>query len=81
MVFMAVKTTVYLNEELAEQIRRLTGARKVNQFINEALWEKLNELEAQRLEAEMKAGYLATGRERAELDADWSALDVDRWPE
>ena len=78
---MAVKTTIYLSEGLAEQIRRVTGERKVNQFINQTLSEKLNELEAQRLEAEMKAGYLATDRDRADLDADWSALDVEHWPE
>jgi metal-responsive CopG/Arc/MetJ family transcriptional regulator len=77
---MAVRTTLYLDEDLAGRLRRLVADRKMNRFINEALAEKLEQVEAEQLEAEMRAGYVAVAEERRELAADWATVDVEDWP-
>ncbi|MBI2940067.1 MAG: hypothetical protein HYY04_06465 [Chloroflexi bacterium] len=77
---MPVKTTIYLDEELLGRVRRLLPSRGLNRFINEALAEKVDALERQQIEQAMREGYLASQRERADLDRDWEAVDVEGWP-
>lgn len=77
---MMVKKTLYLDEDLADRLRQVTAGRKLNRFINDTLAEKIDQLEADRLEAEMKAGYVAVKSEREELVDDWSAVDLEHWP-
>lgn len=80
---MPVRTTVYLEEEVLERVRRVVPPRGLSQFINEALVEKTETLERQAIEQAMKEGYLATGRtagDREALSADWEAVDTESWP-
>jgi hypothetical protein len=78
-----VRTTVYLDEELASRARRVARPRQMNRLINEALEEKVATLEREQLEREMREGYIAAeaDEERAAEIAEWSVLDVDGWPE
>jgi predicted transcriptional regulator len=76
-----VKTTVYLDDELAQRLKELVPPRKLNRFINEAVADKAEQLEEERLNALLREGYLATRDEDPELIADWSTLDVEGWPE
>ncbi len=76
-----MRTTIQVDEALAERLRRLIPARRFNRFVNEALTEKVAALERQRLEQELREGYLATRADRAELNADWGIVDVEGWPE
>jgi predicted transcriptional regulator len=76
-----VKTTVYLDDDLAGRLKQLVAPRKLNRFINDALAEKAEQLEEEQLQAELREGYLATRDEREEVARDWSALDVEGWPE
>jgi hypothetical protein len=78
---MAVRTTVHLDERLLLRVRRLVPERGLSRFINEAVAAKADEVERERVEAEMKEGYLATRTERAALNKDWGAIDTERWPE
>ncbi|MGH2356154.1 MAG: hypothetical protein ACRDI2_13060 [Chloroflexota bacterium] len=78
---MPVRTTVHLDERLVERLRHVAPPRGLNRFINDALVEKLDALERQRIEQAMREGYLATRRDRAELDADWQVVDTEGWPE
>lgn len=55
--------------------------RRLNRFVNEALAKKVAAVERQQLEQAMQEGYLATRRERAELNGDWTLLDTAEWPE
>ncbi|HEU0166172.1 MAG TPA: hypothetical protein VFS62_00230 [Chloroflexota bacterium] len=76
-----MKTTVYLDDGLAERLKQLVAPRKLNRFINEAVAAKAEELEEERLQALLREGYLATRDERDEVARDWAALDVEGWPE
>jgi hypothetical protein len=74
------RTTLYLDEALHDRLRRFVPARGLNRFINQTLTEKVEALERREIEEEMKEGYLATARDRAELSNDWSVVDIENWP-
>ena len=76
-----MRTTIQVEEALAERVRRLIPPRRFNKFVNEALAEKVAALEQRRFEQEMREGYLATRKDRAALNADWAAVDLEGWPE
>ncbi len=78
---MPVRTTVYLDDRLAGRARRVVAPRKLNKLINEALEEKVAELERAALVSAMKKGYIATRDDRDELARDWEAVDLENWPE
>ena len=78
---MAMRTTVSLDERLHAKIKALTGTRGMNQFVNDALWEKIRRIDQEKLEAEMKAGYLATRADRVKLNEDWQTTNLEGWPE
>ena len=76
----AVRTTVQIDDELMARVRRLVPPRGFSQFVNEALAERAASLERERVEAEMREGYLATRDDRQELNADWATVDGESWP-
>jgi hypothetical protein len=78
---MAVRTTIRLDERVLDRLRPFVRPRGLSRFINEAMAEKLAALERERLEAEMREGYIATREDRAELNVDWSVVDFEAWPE
>ncbi len=78
---MTTKTTVTLDEKLLNRLREVVPQRGISRFINEAVAEKLAALERQRIEDEMKEGYIATREDRDALAADWAAADLEGWPE
>lgn len=76
-----MRTTITLDEELHTKLKQLTTPRGINRFINEALRDKIQRLEQERVEALMKEGYLATKSDRSALNEDWQTIDVEGWPE
>ncbi|MCC7262345.1 MAG: hypothetical protein IT369_07480 [Candidatus Latescibacteria bacterium] len=78
---MSVRTTIHLDEDLYTHLKRRASSRKMSQFINQAIAEKLNHLEQTDLESAMRAGYLAVRKDRAQLNKDWEAVDGEGWPE
>jgi len=78
---MSVRTTVHLEEQLAEKVRQLAPARGVNRFINEAVAAKVELIERRSLEQELIEGYIATNDDRDQIMADWEAVDLEGWPE
>jgi metal-responsive CopG/Arc/MetJ family transcriptional regulator len=78
---MPVRTTIRLDERVLDRLRPFVRPRGLSRFINEAMAEKLAALERERLEAEMREGYIATREDRAELNVDWSVVDFEAWPE
>jgi Arc/MetJ family transcription regulator len=77
---MTVRTTIHLDDDLAARARRLAPRRKLNKLVSEALAEKVTALEREELERAMREGYQAVDRERAELDAEWRATEIEEWP-
>jgi hypothetical protein len=76
----STRTTLYLDNDLNDRLRRFVPPRGLNRFINEALAEKVGALERREIEEKMKEGYLAIARDRAELNSDWKAVDIEIWP-
>lgn len=77
---MPVRTTIHLDESLYAHLKRRTTSRKMSQFISQAIAEKLNHLEQTDRESAMKAGYLASRKDRAQLNQDWETMDGEAWP-
>lgn len=72
---MPTRTTVYLDEALVVRALRLVPAHRLSQLVNDLLAARVAELEAQ-----MRGGYIATRRDRQELNADWQITDGEGWP-
>ena len=75
------RTTVNLDEDVLARVRDHVPERGLSRFINEALAEKVALLERERLEAELREGYLATRKDRAALNEDWQVVDGEGWPD
>jgi len=78
---MPIRTTIHLDERVLDRLRLFVPPRGLSRFINEAMADKLATLERERLEAEMQEGYIATREDRAELNVDWSVVDLEGWTE
>ncbi len=76
-----MRTTIQLDDALVERVRRFVPPRGLSRFINEVLEGKVEALEQQRLEAELREGYRAVRKDRARLNADWETIDGEGWPE
>jgi len=79
-IIMPTRTTIYIDEALLERARRYIPTRGLSQFLNELLSERLTELERAEIEAQMRDGYIATRRERRELNTEWQTIDGEEWP-
>jgi hypothetical protein len=78
---MSPRTIVQLDQELLDRVRELVPQRDLSRFINEVLAEKLDTLERQRIEETTREGYIVRREEAAIVAADWSAVDVEGWPD
>ncbi len=78
---MSIRTTIHFDEELYAKLKQLTAPRRMSEFINKTLWEKIQQLEKQDIETAMKEGYLATKKDRAILNQEWQSVDTEGWPE
>jgi hypothetical protein len=78
---MATRTTLYLDDKVLERARQVTGERGLSKFVSEALAEKLDAIKERQIAEAMREGYIATREDRSRLNADWGAIDGERWPE
>ena len=77
---MTLRTTVYLEDAIVKQIHRYVPKRGLSQLVNELLQQRVAELEQAEIEAQMREGYLASRKDRDELNADWQIVDAEGWP-
>lgn len=77
---MTLRTTVYLNEGVAERVRRFIPQRGLSQLINDLLEQKVVELEQAEIERQMCEGYLAVREDRKMLNEEWQIIDGEGWP-
>ena len=75
-----VRTTIYLEDELDQRLRRLVPPRGLNRFINQAVDEKLAAIERRAIREAMREGYLASAEEQSEIDRDWEIVTREDWP-
>lgn len=76
-----VRTTIQLDDEIVDRLRRFVPNRGMNQFIAEAVTARLSALERSELELTMKEGYSGIRQARRVLNTDWAAAEVESWPE
>jgi len=74
-----MRTTIIIEDALYEKFKSLAAKRKLSDFINQLLREKLEEEENRMLSKRMKEGYLATRRERKSLNEDWDSILAEDW--
>lgn len=74
-----MRTTIIIEDALYEKFKSLASKRKLSEFINQLLREKLEEEENRTLSQKMKEGYLATRRERKSLNEDWDSILAEDW--
>ena len=74
-----MRTTIIIEDVLYEKFKSLAAKRKLSEFINQLLREKLEEEENKTLSKRMKEGYLATRRERKSLNEDWDSILAKDW--
>jgi hypothetical protein len=77
--YMTLRTTIYLDEAVINQLRRFIPPRGLSQLVNELLQQKVADLEKAEIEAQMTEGYLAVREERVALNEDWQLLDREGW--
>ena len=77
---MMTRTTIYLDEMILARVRHFVPPRRLSQFVNELLQERIAQLEQAEIEAQMREGYLATRQERQELNQEWQIVDGEGWP-
>lgn len=76
-----MRTTIQIDDEVFDRVRRLVPTRGLSRFVNEALVARVDQLERERIAAEMREGYIATRTDRDELNADWRVVDSEGWPD
>jgi hypothetical protein len=77
---MTIPITVHLDDRVLERARRLVPPLGLDQLINQALRDKVEDLERRELEAKLREGYIAVREERDKLAQDWDAIEIDDWP-
>jgi hypothetical protein len=78
---MSTRTTIQIDESVAQQLRARVPARGQSRFINQAIAEKLAAIERAEREAAMVEGYKSRHAERDDVERDWDLLEVEGWPE
>ncbi len=78
---MPVRTTIQLDDEVIGRVRRLVPPRGLSRFVNDALVARVEQIERERIEADMREGYIATRADRQLLNEDWGAIDGEGWPD
>lgn len=74
-----MRTTIVLDDTLYEKLKNSIPQRKISNFINQIIKEKLANVEKRTMTKKMKEGYLNTGKDRKELDQDWDSILAEGW--
>lgn len=74
-----MRTTIVLDDNLYEKLKTSIPQRKISNFINQLIKEKLAEVEKKAITKKMKEGYLNTKKDRKELDKDWDSILAEGW--
>ncbi len=74
-----MRTTIVLEDTLYEKLKDSVPQRKISNFINQLIKEKLADAEKKAIAKKMKEGYLNTRKDRKELDKDWDSIVAEGW--
>jgi len=76
-----IRVNVQLPADLAGEIQRLSGRRKRNQFILEAIRRRVEEIRNEEVRQRLIQGYQSTCHEDLEITKDFEAVDAEGWDE
>jgi hypothetical protein len=73
-----VRTTISIQDALAEEIRRRAGGMTLSEFARRALVERVERLEREELARAMCEGYAAEAASPS-LDTAWAVTEAEGW--
>ena len=76
-----VRMNITIPDELAEQIDKLTPHRRRSQFIAEALKQRIERMQNERLQKSLEEGYKARKAESHSMAKEFEVVDLEGWDE
>ena len=73
-----MRTTISIQDALAEKIRQRTGGMTLSEFARRALVERVERLEREELARAMREGYAAEAASPS-LDTAWAVTEAEGW--
>jgi metal-responsive CopG/Arc/MetJ family transcriptional regulator len=74
-----MRTTIVLEDALYTKLKESVPQRKISNFINQIIKEKIADAEKKVIANKMKEGYLNTSKDRKELVKDWDGILAEGW--
>jgi len=71
----AMRTTVSIPDDLAEEVQEMARGRSMSDFTREALRERVDRLKREQLARELDEAYRSEAEDPS-LDPDWSAIET-----
>ena len=76
-----VRLNITLPKEVAESLKDISGPRKRSHFIAEAIVERIERRQKEKLEKELEEGYRASRQEALAISKEFETLDLEGWDE
>ena len=70
------RLNITLPEEIAQEIKDIPNK---SRFISEAVKEKLDRIDKEKLDKLLIEGYKATGKEDKEINQEWEEITLEGW--
>jgi metal-responsive CopG/Arc/MetJ family transcriptional regulator len=77
----AVRMSIMIPRELAQQLDEVIGPRKKSKFIAEVLRKSIREIEEQKLRKALEEGYKGRREESLSLAREFEHVDLEGWDE
>lgn len=76
-----IRMNITIPDELFEQIEKFTPPRKRSQFIAEALKQRIEKIQNERLQKSLEEGYKARKEESYSMAQEFEVIDLEGWDE
>ena len=76
-----VRLNITIPKDLAQALNRLAGPRKRSLFIVEAVKQRIEQQERDKLEKNLEEGYKAVAKENIAITKEFEAADLEGWDE
>ena len=76
-----VRLNITIPKDLAQALNRLAGPRKRSHFIVEAVKQRIEQQERDKLEKILEEGYQAVAKENLAITKEFEAADLEGWDE
>lgn len=76
-----VRMNITIPEDLAKQLEKAVGNRKKSLFISEALKERIERIEHEKLQKELEEGYAMRRDEAIAITREYEPIDGEGWDE